>query len=183
MNRRKLLTTSAVIAGAVLAPSAIWLAVRQQQENAPNETRSTLLDALCDLVIPATDTPGALAVGVPAFVRLALDHGLGGAQPRHLEIVAAELVRRGNAEFATIDISQQSNLLAALDADAYQQSPSDEVAAAWRLIKQLILLGYYTSEAGATRELRYQLVPGRFDSDVTLAPDERAWASDWVAVS
>ena len=46
----------------------------------------------------------------------------------------------------------------------------------FRTMKELTLLGYYTSEAGATRELRYVQVPGRYEGCVPLTPDARAWA-------
>ena len=46
----------------------------------------------------------------------------------------------------------------------------------FRTMKELTLLGYYTSEPGATRELRYARVPGRFEGCVPLARVGRAWA-------
>jgi hypothetical protein len=41
-------------------------------------------------------------------------------------------------------------------------------------------MGYYTSEIGASQELQYQLVPGRFDPDLPVKPGDRAWSSDWI---
>ena len=52
----------------------------------------------------------------------------------------------------------------------------------WPRLKGLILIGYYTSEIGASQELRYILVPGHFDPDVPLEPGDRAWSSDWTGV-
>jgi len=49
-------------------------------------------------------------------------------------------------------------------------------------VKGLILTGYYTSEVGGARELRYELVPGRYDPKVPITPETRAWSSDWTAV-
>jgi hypothetical protein len=43
-------------------------------------------------------------------------------------------------------------------------------------MKELTLLGYYTSEAGATRELRYDAVPGRYDGCVARDAASRAAA-------
>lgn len=182
MNRRRLLTTGAVAAGAVLVPSTLWWAVRQEQRGSV-ETHPTLLDVLCDLVIPATETPGALEVGVPAFVQLAIEHGLTNVHAPDLQLVAAALDQRSDARFMSSTRVQQHEILAAVDAAAYQQRPPNDIAAAWLRIKRLILLGYYTSEVGATQELRYELVPGRFDADIALGQDDRAWASDWVAVT
>ena len=52
----------------------------------------------------------------------------------------------------------------------------------WKTIKSLILTGYFTSEAGATKALRYELIPGRFDPNIPLNPGAKSWASDWTAV-
>ena len=46
----------------------------------------------------------------------------------------------------------------------------------FRQLKELTLAGYYTSEAGATQELRWEPAPGRFDPDVRMTDDTRAWA-------
>ena len=46
----------------------------------------------------------------------------------------------------------------------------------FRTMKELTLLGYYTSELGATKELRHAPVPGRYEGCVPLAQVGRAWA-------
>ena len=46
----------------------------------------------------------------------------------------------------------------------------------WRTMKELTLVGYYTSEPGATQELRHEAVPGRYEACVPLAEIGRAWA-------
>ena len=52
----------------------------------------------------------------------------------------------------------------------------------WRTIKTLILTGYYTSEVGASQELRFELVPGRWDPALPVTAETRACSSDWTAV-
>src|SRR6266702_2194825 len=47
---------------------------------------------------------------------------------------------------------------------------------AFRALKELTLVGYYTSEIGATRELRHVAVPGRFEGCVPLTQIGRTWA-------
>lgn len=44
-------------------------------------------------------------------------------------------------------------------------------------MKELTLLGYYTSQIGATQELKYAQVPGRFDGCVPFASIGRAWST------
>ena len=46
----------------------------------------------------------------------------------------------------------------------------------WRTMKELTLVGYYTSEPGATQELRHEKVPGRYQGCVPLSEIGRAWA-------
>jgi hypothetical protein len=153
-----------------------------------------LLARLSDLVIPATDTPGAVAVGVPAFAELALRHGLeetapesaasrGGANDRGglvlLDEVARDLNRLAQGFFLNLTPDRQHGVLEAYDAAAFAGDRRDHP---WKKIKGLILTGYYTSEAGASRELQYELVPGRWAPNLPLPVNNRSWSSDWTAV-
>jgi len=46
----------------------------------------------------------------------------------------------------------------------------------FRMMKELALLGYFTSEIGYTKVMRYAEVPGRFDPCLPCTPGEPAWA-------
>lgn len=52
----------------------------------------------------------------------------------------------------------------------------DKPAHYFRMMKELALLGYFTSEIGATQALRYLESPGRFDPCVPYTPGQKAWA-------
>ena len=54
---------------------------------------------------------------------------------------------------------------------------SDEPAHYFRMMKELTLLGYFTSEIGCTQAMRYVESPGRFDPNAPHAPGDRSWAS------
>jgi len=45
----------------------------------------------------------------------------------------------------------------------------------YTMVKQLTLLGFFTSETGATKTLRYIAVPGRYDGNVPYIKGQRAW--------
>jgi hypothetical protein len=47
----------------------------------------------------------------------------------------------------------------------------------FRMVKELTLLGYFTSEIGYTQAMRYVESPGRFDPCVPYTPGETTWAS------
>jgi hypothetical protein len=44
------------------------------------------------------------------------------------------------------------------------------------MIKDLTVIGYFSSESGATQELRYNPVPGRFNGDVPFSEVGRRWS-------
>jgi len=47
----------------------------------------------------------------------------------------------------------------------------------FRMMKELALLGYFTSEVGCTKALRYVESPGRFDPCIPYAPGDASWAA------
>jgi gluconate 2-dehydrogenase gamma chain len=65
------------------------------------------------------------------------------------------------------------------DSESYkleQPEPRRSDAPFWRTMKELTLVGYYTSEPGATQELRHEAIPGRYEACVPLSQIGRAWA-------
>lgn len=198
VERRQLLGAALLLALGVGTPLELW---RRQAEGAVGSASSEqrrLAERLSDLVVPATDTPGALAAKVPDWLLLALGHGQAGTgekatgpyavdQPMGvpakglawLDMVGRQLNAMGKGDFAGQPAARQFALLAKLDAEAFQ--PGRE-AHPWHKIKDLILTGYYTSEIGGSQELRYELAPGQWDANIPIGPDDRAFSSDWTAV-
>jgi len=186
----------ALVAGVPLA--AVKLS-RRPQGDTPTDRQRKLIGDVSQLVIPATDTPGAGDIGVGDFVILALVHGLEGSRSpasatampnlsgysrpdgslRYLDWLEDELDRRAGGDFPGARPAAREAALRALDTEAFAESAAGHP---WRTIKALILTGYYTSEVGGSQELRYELVPGRWDADLPAAPDARAFSSDWTAV-
>ena len=182
MKRRELLAGAGwAAAGAVWALVPRGAAASAAGVAAP-AARDALLERLCDLVIPDSDTPGARAAGVPAFVALALQHGLADAAPADRQTLQRRLDTDAGGVFLALDAARQQAVLAPLDAATFARDPAAAAGGepAWRRIKALIVMGYYTSEVGATQELQYSLVPGRWDPDVPVKPGERGSSSDWV---
>ena len=61
-------------------------------------------------------------------------------------------------------------------APARRAAAEDMPAHYFRMMKELALLGYFTSEIGYTAAMRYVESPGRFDPDVPCGPDDTSWA-------
>src|ERR671925_230534 len=106
-----------------------------------------LLDEVADTILPETKTPGAKAAHVGAFMA---------ATP-----------------------AQRLALLEKLDHEqkAYMDTrKGDAPPHYFRLMKELTLLGYFTSEIGCTQAQRYVEAPGRYDPCVPYTPGDKAWA-------
>lgn len=198
-NRRDVLAGAALFALAIGLPTLAAHQIALPADETPTPTEEAVLRRVCDIVVPATDTPGALAVGVPAFVALALAHGLEGSRApmadapagaplradgslRHLTWLVQALMQAGGGAFLTLPPARQVALVTALDAAAFPPGPPPANPSPWVTLKALILDGYYGSEVGASQELQYNLVPGRWDPDIPLEPGARAYSSDWTAV-
>lgn len=202
-NRRDFLGAAALLALVIGVPVATVELTNLAGEDVPSDRQRAMIAAVAQHVLPRTDTAGAGDVGAGDFVILALAHGLngtrdpasgtilGGSLPRlqradgslrHLAWLEAMLDRRAGGDWLVRAEPRRDELLAALDADAFPQGPPPPVASPWVAIKGLILLGYYTSLIGGSKELRYELVPGRYDPDIPITPQDRAFSSDWTAV-
>ena len=76
--------------------------------------------------------------------------------------------------------AQRLELLTALDREQYEfmrDRPAGWGVHYFRMIKELSLQGYFTSEIGYTQAMRYLETPGRFDPCVPYQPGDRAWAN------
>jgi gluconate 2-dehydrogenase gamma chain len=134
-----------------------------------------LLEQVADTLIPATDTPGALAAGAPSFVRDMLTDWAS-ADTRSeiigvLEAIERQAWAQSGAAFLELSSERRLTVLKRYDEDAIsRQDP------AYAKFKYLVLVGYYQSEIGATQELRYELVPGAWRACLPLAEVGRASA-------
>ncbi|MBC7841126.1 MAG: gluconate 2-dehydrogenase subunit 3 family protein [Gemmatimonadaceae bacterium] len=160
-----------------------------------------LVAALAEVILPTTDTPGARDVGVSFFVdRMLADYHT--AESR--EAFLAGLVRidakaqtQHERPFVECTAAQQFALVDDLDAQVFgprtvhvTQTPRSsadagpvardakvdiDTRAFYAVLKELTLAGYYTSEAGATRELRVNPM-GRWRADVPYGELRTGWA-------
>jgi hypothetical protein len=81
--------------------------------------------------------------------------------------------------FMKITPEQRKELLTELDKEQKDYAKSkkkEDEPHYFTQMKQLTLLGFFTSEPGATKALRYVAVPGRFDACVPYKKGDKAWA-------
>lgn len=143
-------------------------------------TKSQLLcaAALAEVVIPATDTPGALAVGAHNYLDYHLKVGVSAGEQASITGLLDKLDLQAKAVmgklFSALEPGQQSALVEQL---SQSQAPfSGDDTGAWRYFISLVVFAYYTSEAGATKELSYLPIPGGYTGEVPFSEVGRAWS-------
>jgi hypothetical protein len=133
------------------------------------------LEQIADAMIPATDTPGAIAAGVPEFLRQMLTEWASERTRAELIGVLDSIERQAwskfGAAFIELPAQRRTDVVRIVDEESIARGD-----AAYRRFKYLVLVGYYQSEIGATRELRYELVPGAWRSCLPLTEVGRASA-------
>ncbi len=143
-----------------------------------------LLDEIGETIIPATDTPGAKAAGIGAFMAMMVtdcydDVHQAAFMAGLVKIDAASRERFGRIFTAALP-KERTALLNELDAEQKQHTATraaGEPVHYFRMMKQLTLLGYFTSEPGATKALRFVEVPGSFDGNAPYKKGDRNWFS------
>ena len=135
-----------------------------------------LMTALSERVMPTTDTPGAIAAGVPEFIEKMLADW---ALPDDRKPILAGLD-------AIEARSQADYKVAGAEATAEQQDALLTLAMENQLpggleffdkFRQLVLTGYFTSEIGITKERKYLPVPGRYDGAYLYSNVNRVFSS------
>ena len=184
LTRREVLRrVSVVLGGATLVGESVWLAAEAAPSSESKPLFSTeeiaLLDEIADTILPATSTPGAKAAGVGPFIAVMVRDVYDAGQQKIFRGGIAKLERESHkqngAAFMACTPAQRTALLERLDAEQYAQRNSG-TPHYFRMMKELTLLGYFTSEIGYTQAMRYTETPGRFDPCVPYTPGEKAWA-------
>ena len=134
-----------------------------------------LVSALSERVIPTTDTPGAIAAGVPAYIEQLLAEWALPSDVAPLVAGLAAIDARSRADYgvpaALAKPAEQDKLLTLAMNDGFPGG-----ASFFGKFRQLVITGYYTSEIGITEEREYLPVPGSYDGAYPYAKVTKVWS-------
>lgn len=182
MNRREAIRQGGryAVAAALWAglPARTWAALPAVPGWSAADER--MLALIGDTILPETPgSPGAGAVGIGRFILLmtADCHGPEAAEAVRQVLRDVEADSRGAhaRSFAELRPAEREAVLAAYETRAAALTRRGALNP-FRHVKGLTLLGYFTSEPGATQALRYDPVPGTYRGSVPLREGERSWA-------
>jgi hypothetical protein len=143
-----------------------------------------LLDEIAETILPATKTPGAKAAKTGAFMALMVTDAYSAEEQKifrdGMGKVEAATREANQVSFMVATSPQRLAILTVLDQEQKRvmdaRKDGKVPAHYFRMMKELAMLGFFTSEIGCTQVLRYVESPGRFDPCVPYAPGEAAWA-------
>jgi hypothetical protein len=188
MSRRDaLIRVSALLGGTMAGGSALLSGCAVPGSRPAGELFSAqdiyLLDLIADTILPATETPGARDAEVGAFMTVMVADTYTASEQSiffaGLETLNAECLSDFGVSFMAASQADRTALLERLDREQheYMRTRSGDLPVHYfRMLKELTLNGYFTSEIGYTEAMRYVESPGRFDPCVPYTVGDRAWA-------
>ncbi len=190
MNRRDAIKNVALLLGTAISASTLAAlegctssAPRNYALEAP-ETKSILAE-ITETIIPQTNTPGAKAAKVDEFIVTMMQDCY---EQKDQQILLDGLKKVDEAsdkqykkKFVDLTAEEKTAVLTEIDKErvAYnkrENKQKEDPTHYFQFIKELTLLGYFTSKPGATEALRYVAVPGKFEGCVPYKKGDKAWA-------
>jgi hypothetical protein len=162
-----------------------------------------LLDEAAETIIPETSTPGAKAAGVGPWIVMMMNECYPEKDRAHfmegINSLDQSAEKAYKKSFVELGASERTEILKGVEAEAIadrekQKAEADEkkkqntnaadsgveaetpMPHFFLTLKELTLLGYFTSEAGTTKALDYVPVPGRYEGCTDMKPGQKAWA-------
>ena len=188
MNRREAISSVALLlGGTILGADAFLSGCKTSTKDAGvtfSATDISFLDEVAETILPATSTPGAKAAKVGEFMTVIVrdcyeekDQKIFMDGIKKLDEASKT---KNSKSFMESTPAQRHDLLVALDKEQhdYQKSKKrDDPNHYFRMMKELTLWGYFTSEEGATKALRYVAVPGKYEGCIPYKKGDKAWAT------
>ena len=183
MDRREALRLLAAGTALQLAPRNLVAVLREARQLLASPAASRTLNphqdatvkAMTELILPRTDTPGAADVGVSEFIDLMLTewyeeedrarflNGLAEVDLRTQTLFGNNFVEGSPDQQSQILIWFGEKMIEEADATGgrsrQRRGSSPRSESFYPMLRRLTLTAYYTSEAGATQELHFQLIP------------------------
>ncbi len=176
MNRREAVSSLALLLGGTIIGGEIFTltgckSTPTQINDLFNSDDVAFMNEIAETIIPATNTPGAKEAKTGEFMALMVKDCY---TPENQQIfikgintVNEKAKATYQSNFTDLKDDQKKNLLNTLDKEQknYNKTKGTEDPPHYfRMMKELTLLGFFTSEIGGTKVLTYVEVPGRYDA-------------------
>jgi hypothetical protein len=206
IDRREALQRVAMLMGGAISAPTLFTLLEGCQPKAKKEGDTTgspvsisdhqqkMIAEISEIIIPTTNTPGAKAAGVPEFIAVVMTDCYADEDRENflkgLDQLDEAARKNHQKSFLECQPNERVALLKQAESDAIAQREKDKQANAkhpdaakaqpalrfFPTMKELTVVGYFTSEIGATQVLEYVPVPGRYEGCTPMKEGQKSWA-------
>ena len=189
MNRRDALQRVSAIMGGTIVGAEIFLygcgpEKKQLSSVEFSPENISFLDEVGETILPTTESsPGAKAAQIGEFMKVIVTDCY---EEKDQKVFLEGIVKLNEAtkekfekDFMDLDDAQKKEFLIELDKEAksYAENKMKEAPHHYfTMMKQLTLWGYFSSEIGATKALKYIETPGKWEGCTAYKEGDKAWA-------
>ena len=194
MNRREAVRRAAFLLGGAITfnslgafAEGVMPVIGQNFDAKSLNAQEDLVVEIADTIIPdKKDVPGAKAAGLGPFIVMMIQDCYTSDMQEHfakgLKKIEEVSQSQFNKSFKSLTLKERESIFKMFKAEAQKKNIASQSSAIapphfFQLMCELTYLGYYTSEIGATKALRYVHIPGRYESCIALEPGQKAWAT------
>lgn len=184
MDRREALALATTLLGGTLVGAELFLSgCKPEPKPGANALFSAselqMMDEIGETILPDSDrSPGAKAAQIGAFMGVIVSDCYDETEQQLFTSGLATINSRAKTEygktFLELSAAERTALLSHFDGEARSQEEG-ETPHFFAMMKELTIWGYFTSEPGATKALRYNPIPGRFEGCVDYQKGQPAW--------
>jgi hypothetical protein len=203
MDRRKLLKMIMAATGlAMIGGEGFAYELKSQvslSDTIFNQDDLLLFNEIAEIILPRTDTPGAKDANVGLMALILANDCYTAAQrdtfTNGLRAVDKHSQDKYGKAFLLLSPKQKTEFVQELDIQAkafntkqginwysaqpYERSAKDAQVQPhyFTLLKQLTIFSFFTSEIGATKVLRFEAIPGKYNGELEYKKGDRGWAT------
>ncbi len=182
LSRRSAIKRVALLIGATLSPALLDGIARARSAGGTTSrpahlsaAQFAIVDAIAERILPRTDTPGARDVQVPQFIDVMFGAHLTAADKKTwsdgISDIDARSQRAHRKGFAQLTAGQQEALLKAVAVESQRKERTF-----FHQVRDLTMIGYFTSEPVGRNVTQFDPIPGRFDACLPLSEaGNRSW--------
>ena len=186
MNRREAVQHISLLLGGTLVGGSVFLSgckTDTATSKVFTDEDIAFLDEIADTILPPTGTPGAKAAKTGAFMTVMVNDCYEEKDQKifheGLDKLNSFSKKTYNDSFMKINAQQRHDLLVKLDSEQKEymnNKKKEEPSHYFRMMKELTLLGYFTSEVGCTKAMRYVERPGKYEGCIPYKKGDKAFA-------
>ena len=182
MNRKEAIQyVSLLLGGTLVGANSFLTGCKTSDKQVVSNDDIAYLDEIAETILPETKTPGAKASKVGSFMLLMVNDCYDAKEKTIFQEGMKKINDQSEAKFgksySKITPEQRHELLVQIDNEQKQYTKNkkeEEPIHYFRMMKELTLLGYFTSKPGCTQAKRYMPLPGKYIGCVTYTKGEKA---------